>query len=180
MNWLVSNPIAEVLSFDITRTVYTPAAINAIHQLFPKRVVTLITGDSATSVPNFAQFMYGNASTSSVGVSHAKFNIIFIDGNHEYEGALLDIMNLRPMANATYHRILVDDGLHPEVRRAWDHAADVLGIVRTLAIKPVMETTCTTTRTIPSGPLAQSVEFVSCAEDGIFWHFDDVIVGEYV
>jgi hypothetical protein len=185
INWLISNPVAEVLSFDIVRTRYAAAAINAVHELFPRRVLNLVVGDSAFAVPNFSRFLYGDSDGDSSSERNTangpwKYNLIFIDGNHEYEGALLDIINFKPYANQTYHRIIVDDGLYPDVRRAWDYAVHTLGIVRTVSIEAVKEASCMNGTVVESGPLKGTTKFVPCSADGILYHFDDLIIGEYV
>ena len=172
------------MAFDITRTLYTSAAVNAIYELFPNRSVTLLTGDSALSVPNYSKLIYGSATpnrdnSTQASTAGLKYNLIFIDGNHEHQGALQDIANLAVYANTSYHRIIVDDGLHPEVRQAWDDAVR-MGIVRTLSIQPVVESTCTTAVAISRGALAGGFEFKSCSKNDEKYHFDDLIIGEYV
>jgi hypothetical protein len=185
-----------VLAFDVTQTLYTSAGINAIHSLFPGRTINLITGDSAQSIPSFSRLLYGTSASAgfasnksgggpdmSVPRSGAgTYNLIFIDGNHKYEGALSDIINLRPFANATYHRLLVDDGSDPNVRRAWVYAVETLRIVRLLHIERIPESLCMSAEVVSSGPLAGSFEFKSCraAEEAIEQQSDDLIVGEYI
>jgi hypothetical protein len=85
--------------------------------------------------------------------------LLFIDGNHQYEGALSDIVNLRPFANATYHRLIIDDGSDPNVRRAWVYAVETLRIVRLLHIERITESLCMNAEVVSNGPLAGSFEF---------------------
>jgi hypothetical protein len=180
-----------VLAFDITRTLYTSAGINAIYSLFPQRTISLITGDSAESIPSFSRLLYGSASgvaragSADSQASHpgaGTYNLIFIDGNHQYEGALSDIVNLRPFANATYHRVVVDDGSDENVRRAWVYAVETLRIVRLLRIERIQESLCMNAEAVGSGPLAGSIEFRPCnaEEREEDQHFDDLLIGEYV
>jgi hypothetical protein len=196
INWLVANPTASVLAFDITRTLYTSAGINAIYSLFPGRTINLVTGDSAQSIPSFSRLLYGSsrsampamgASSESGGVAGESsgagtYNLLFIDGNHQYEGALSDIVNLRPFANATYHRLIIDDGSDQNVRRAWVYAVETLRIVRLLHIERIQESMCMNAAAIAAGPLAGSFEFKPCSanEGEEDQHFDDLIIGEYI
>lgn len=99
VNWLAANPRLSVVAFDVTRQLYTAAAINAINTLFPSRTVSLVTGDSSHSVPNFARL------TNEA----VKCNVLFIDGGHTLEAAFSDIVNFRALANTSYHRVFIDD-----------------------------------------------------------------------
>lgn len=106
VNWLNSNPKASLVAFDVVRYLYTSAAVNAIYSLFPNRNFLLITGDSNQSVPRASHLL------------HSSCNILFIDGGHTYDIALADLIHMRPLANESFHRVIIDDGFIPDVRRA--------------------------------------------------------------
>lgn len=167
--------MASVLAFDVTRRLYTSAAINAVNALFPNRTVSLVTGDSTLSIPNFAR-----AHSSGPNSSGLKYNLIFIDGGHSYDVALADIVNTRALANHTYHLLAIDDGSSPEVRSAWDYAEHTLKIVRLLKIQPVPFDECVNVASISTGILAGSFQTIPCTGSKTTDGFDDIIIGEYV
>jgi hypothetical protein len=76
--------------------------------------------------------------------------------------------------------VVIDDVHHPDVRRAWDYAADVLGIVRTIAFEPMEEYACTVGIFVEEGPLYGTMELVPCVKGARPTMFDALFVGEYV
>jgi hypothetical protein len=148
-NWLVANPKASVVAFDVARHFYTAAAINAIYDIFPKRTVSLIAGDSTTSIPSFIRL---------TGASEApgfKCNIIFIDGSHDYTPALLDIQNMRHLANQSFHRVIIDDGTYPDVALAYQEAVRT-DIFQVKQMKTFNLTSCTQWKYVHEGIFAGS------------------------
>ena len=114
MNWMIANPLANILSFDLSQYDYTAAAINAFGELFPNRIINLVEGDSKRTVPNFSH-MFGIHKSRDEGF---KCNLIFIDGSHYHSNAYADIVNFAPFANSSYHRLIVDDMQFGGVRQA--------------------------------------------------------------
>ena len=176
INALIANPTASFLAFDIVRHSYTAAAINGLREMFPGRNINLLTGDSATAVPSFARVF---SPTPDSGV---KCNVIFIDGSHDYDFAITDIVNFAALANRTFHRVIMDDGELPDVQRAWAEAKFGLGIMREVDIITVEETLCANTGEIIVGPLAGSMLFMPCPNmtDLRTPRMDDLYVGEYI
>ena len=60
-----------------------------INHKYPNRH-TLIFGDSTTTIPDFS---------NNKNINNIKFDIIFIDGGHEYEIAYKDLINCRDLAH---------------------------------------------------------------------------------
>ena len=60
-----------------------------INYKYPNRH-TLIFGDSTTTIPDFS---------NNKNINNIKFDIIFIDGGHEYEIAYKDLINCRDLAH---------------------------------------------------------------------------------
>ena len=79
--FLKNNPTATLLSFDLGLYRYVGTAKRYIDITYPGRH-TLIIGDSTKMVPHFIE--------NNEGV---KFDVIFIDGGHQYEIAKQDISN---------------------------------------------------------------------------------------
>lgn len=114
--FLGSSQDSHVVSFDLVEHGYTRAAKRAVDQKFPGRH-TLIAGDSTVCVPKYAREN-----------PDLRFDLVFIDGGHEYEIAKADIMNMMPMCTAST-AVIIDD-LTPWLRwgkgptRAWMEAIE--------------------------------------------------------
>lgn len=111
----------RLVSFDLGIHPSTKAAKRLIDKRFPTRH-TLIYGDSRKTVPEFKsrnRALY--------------FDLVFIDGGHEYEVAKADIVNMKPLC--TEETLVVMDDLTPWLRwgagptRAWTEAIRE-GIIR--------------------------------------------------
>jgi len=107
--FLTANPLATLLSFDLVENDYVQVALTAVATLFPGRH-QLRRGSSALTVPQF----------------HAEqpafqCNVIFVDGDHTFEGAWADLKNMAQLAppGAT---VAVDDMDIPGVIQAWEKA----------------------------------------------------------
>ena len=85
--FLRSNPHATVTSFDLGIHDYTPVAKHYIDKTYPRRH-TLLLGDSTVTVPRYHQEHPDNV-----------FDVIFIDGGHEYSIAKADLENGRKLAH---------------------------------------------------------------------------------
>lgn len=162
-----------MLSFDVTRQPYTAAAINAINTQNPHRTVSLVTGDSTLSVPNFLR-------TTNNGV---KCNILFVDGAHTFETAYADIVNFRALANESYHRVFIDDISSPGVKQAVDTAA-AHGILRLHSTTMVNQTLCIRPGRVQSGTFLGTYYFYrenECKYSLESDHAQDqVLIGEYI
>jgi predicted O-methyltransferase YrrM len=97
--FLEANPNAVVYSFDLAEYDYVKPAKNYIDKIFPGRHV-LIRGDSTQTVPEFR-----------IANPELFFDLIFVDGSHDYEIAKTDLKNVRSFA--TRDTILVVDDLTP-------------------------------------------------------------------
>lgn len=112
--FLTANPEARVISFDLGTQDYVSVAKEYIDSKFPGRH-TLIIGDSKETVPRFQR---ENPET--------RFDFAFIDGGHDYETAMADIVNMKPLSHE--RTAVVMDDLTPWVlygegpTRAWTDA----------------------------------------------------------
>ena len=79
-------PDATVVSFDLGEHASVAVNKKLIDKKFPGRH-TLITGDSRETVPAFAD-----------ANPDLRFDLIFIDGGHQYEDARADIVNMRALS----------------------------------------------------------------------------------
>jgi len=96
--FLMADPHVDVVSFDIGVHDYVPLAKSLVDERFPGRH-TLIYGDSRATVPKFARG------------AMAPFDLLFVDGGHEYETALCDLRNMRSLAHAS--SVLILDDVNP-------------------------------------------------------------------
>ena len=110
--FLIANPNAHVISFDLGQFDYSIRNLKLLQELYPERF-TYVLGDSAISVPAFA-----------AQHPHLKCDLIAIDGDHSERGALADIMNMAKLA-ACRNWVLVDDTGFKEVNSAWQRAKDM-------------------------------------------------------
>ena len=119
--FLSADPDTRVVSFDLGEHRCTKVAKRLIDTRFPTRH-TLIYGDSRTTVPGF-----------KAGNPAARFDLVFIDGGHDYEVAKADIINMKPLC--TQEAVVIMDDLVPWMSygegptQAWGEAIRE-GIVR--------------------------------------------------
>lgn len=85
--FLTANPNATLTSFDIGHHDYTRVGKEYIDATFPGRH-TLILGDSQKTVAEFY-----------LAHPNEKFDVIFVDGGHEYECAMSDLLNCVKLAH---------------------------------------------------------------------------------
>ena len=112
LNALLAREGIQIISFDLGEywDVYSKYSYQLLQKSFPEQV-TVVLGDSTSTVPKFIRER-----------PDQKCNVIFIDGGHTKEVAAADIFNMAPMANRTFHRLIVDDADWGDVRVAWDEA----------------------------------------------------------
>ncbi|HEY2810417.1 MAG TPA: class I SAM-dependent methyltransferase [Rhabdochlamydiaceae bacterium] len=79
--------LQKFLSFDIQKHSYTNAAQEYLEKRYKGRFI-FIPGDSAVTVPRYAR-----------NAPDAQCDLIYIDGNHSYWGALTDILNCHLLAH---------------------------------------------------------------------------------
>jgi hypothetical protein len=111
LNFLTANPTARAFSFDIISNTYVPAAVNALHEVFPYRNIAIIAGSSAHTVPKM---------TDTLVRSNTLCNLLFIDGGHTAQILRDDITNMAKLANTTYNRVVVDDIHIAHLKAVWD------------------------------------------------------------
>jgi methyltransferase family protein len=112
----------SVVSFDIGQHVSVRRAKAAIDRGFPGRH-ELVLGDSTDSLPAYAREHPGK-----------RFDLVFIDGGHDYEVARADLLNFRAMSHD--RTIVIMDDLTPwwvwgqGPTRAWQEAVRAGVVVR--------------------------------------------------
>jgi predicted O-methyltransferase YrrM len=97
--FLKMNPSLSVTSFDLGIHDYVLTAKQFIDTTYPGRH-TLLVGDSTVSVPK-----YSNHNPNKT------FDVIFIDGGHEYETASADLENCRKLATKDTI-VIMDDTIY--------------------------------------------------------------------
>lgn len=99
--FLQNNPTLHLTSFDLGAHNYVHVAKEYIDNTFPNRH-TLILGDSRHTVPKFI-----------VDNNSPKFDVIFIDGGHDYDVANTDMYNCYHLAHKNTIVILDDTVFTP-------------------------------------------------------------------
>lgn len=114
--FLASKDDVQVTSFDLMAHWYCDAGKVYIDRIFPKRH-ELIKGNSQETVPSY----YAKN-------PEKKFDLILIDGGHEYSVAISDLKNMKHLAHADTVIIMDDTGFE-KVKKAWDECVEQ-GIVQ--------------------------------------------------
>ena len=97
--------LKRLVSIDINWHPYTAHAVAYLSSMYRERFV-FMAGDSLVKVPELASMH-----------PEQKFDLIFIDGNHNYDYCFRDIVNARALARPNA-LILIDDYENPDVQRA--------------------------------------------------------------
>lgn len=95
--FLDTNPSLHLTSFDLGAHDYVAVAKEYIDKTYPSRH-TLILGDSTQTIPAYKQTTY---------------DLIFIDGGHDYDIAKADLLNCRRFAHENT-LVLIDDTMFTE------------------------------------------------------------------
>ena len=102
--FLQNNPTITLTSFDLGSHKYVTPAKEYIDETYPERH-TLILGDSTVTIPEYTINNPGKV-----------FDLIFIDGGHDYNIANADLENCRKLANENTV-VIMDDTIYT---RGWE------------------------------------------------------------
>ena len=123
--FLSTNPNIELVSFDIGCHDYVSLGKNFIDQNYPNRH-ELVIGDSLKTVPKYS-------------INKGLFDIIFIDGGHDYKVSKGDLINCKRLSHKDTI-VIMDDTMRKKVwkkpwnngpNRAWDEGIKE-GIIKEL------------------------------------------------
>jgi predicted O-methyltransferase YrrM len=106
---LQNNPSVHLTSFDLCGHEYVAPAKEIIDAAFPGRH-KLVAGDSTATIPTYIE---DNPET--------KFDVIFIDGGHDYDVAAADLRNCARLAHKDTI-VIMDDTMFT---RGWEMAYTV-------------------------------------------------------
>lgn len=98
IGFLESSPHAHVVSFELDARPCVELAKEFIDSRYPGRH-ELVVGDSVSTVPEYAHVL---------GEGGAEFDLVFVDGSHEYQTVTADIRNSRRIA-ASGAIVIMDD-----------------------------------------------------------------------
>jgi predicted O-methyltransferase YrrM len=131
----ITPPETKVVSFDLGEYAYVFAAKRYIDSVFPGRH-TLVTGDSTVIIPKYEE-QVAHRMKNPLTAPPLRFDFIFIDGGHQDDVPMKDILNSKRLAAGNHTIVAVDDICRVQQRhahytieptRAWDQMVSV-GIV---------------------------------------------------
>lgn len=101
--WLLANPRARVVMFDIWAHNYAPvgeAYLRSLRELNATDRLVIIRGSSLQTVPEFARNVSGSGFVC---------DLLSVDGSHRHDDAVQDIQNMFQIASPVWSALLVDD-----------------------------------------------------------------------
>lgn len=103
----ITPPTTKVVSFDLGEYAYVFAAKRYIDSVFPGRH-TLVTGDSTTTVPKYED-QVAHRMKNPLTAPPLRFDFIFIDGGHQNDIPMKDILNSQRLAAGSHTIVAIDD-----------------------------------------------------------------------
>jgi FkbM family methyltransferase len=103
----ITPPETKVVSFDLGEYAYVFAAKRYIDSVFPGRH-TLVTGDSTTTVPKYEE-QVAHRMKNPLTAPPLRFDFIFIDGGHQEDIPMKDILNSQRLAAGSHTIVAIDD-----------------------------------------------------------------------
>ena len=100
-------PETKVVSFDLGEYAYVFAAKRYIDSVFPGRH-TLVTGDSTTTIPKYEEQVAHRMKDPNTAPP-LRFDFIFIDGGHQNDIPMKDILNSQRLARDEHTIVAMDD-----------------------------------------------------------------------
>ena len=103
----ITPPETKVVSFDLGEYAYVFAAKRYIDSVFPGRH-TLVTGDSTVTIPKYEE-QVAHRMKNTITAPPLRFDLIFIDGGHQADIPVKDILNSQRLASAADTVVAIDD-----------------------------------------------------------------------
>jgi FkbM family methyltransferase len=103
----ITPPTTKVVSFDLGEYAYVFAAKRYIDSVFPGRH-TLVTGDSTVTIPKYEEHVAHRMKNPNTAPP-LRFDIIFIDGGHQNDIPMKDILNSQRLASGVDTIVAIDD-----------------------------------------------------------------------
>ena len=105
---LLANVTSKVVAFDLCEHRYAKPCVEVLRRFFGAHRLELVVGSSADTLPS-----YGKKNPD------AQFDLLHVDGGHQYQQALRDLQNCRAIAGVT-SIVVMDDTDLVGVNAAWE------------------------------------------------------------
>ena len=112
LNVLLSNPTARFISLDSFKHPYVSSTVDKLMEMFPKREILVIAGDTRRTINNLRNLLLESGSLC---------NLVLIEGSPDMDTARLasDIEAMKSLLDPAFHRFVIDNIDLPHINALW-------------------------------------------------------------
>ena len=112
LNFLISNPSARFIALDSFKHPYVSTTVDKLMELFPKREILVVAGDSRRTINNMRNLLHESGSLC---------NLVFVEDSMDMDISRLasDIVAMKSLLDPTFHRFVIDNIDLPHINALW-------------------------------------------------------------